>query len=155
MRLADVFKTWRQSAGVIFGELWGGLILNGDLQFNSGGIVNPAVSGAFREEGAAVLVYGPAIATNAALGNLFLITITDNVAFTISSPTNPPAAGQSQRIVYLVSNTSGGAHGAGTWDAAFKALAFPAIATANNRSFAFNWNGANWVQETAAADVAN
>jgi hypothetical protein len=158
MRLGDLLRTWRLTGGTILAELWGGLILNGPLSGVTTLTMTGSLStqGALTVEGATVLTYGPLIAVDASLGNLFTVTITDAVAFTISSPTNPPAAGSSQRIVIIASNTSGGAHGAGTWDAAFKSVAFPAIATGFQRSFAFNWNGVNWILEVqTAADVAN
>jgi hypothetical protein len=140
------FKSWQITAGQIMDELFGGLILNGPLIINQGA--------AFLKTGA-ILTYGPVINIDASLGNLFIVTITDGVAFTFAAPTNPPSGASTQRITILARNTSGGAHGAGTWNAAFKALAFPAIATANNRTFSFNWNGANWIQEVYTADVPN
>lgn len=104
-----------------------------------------------------VLTYGPLIAINAQRGEQCVVTITDAVAFTISAPTHNPAAGSTQHLYLTVRNASGGAHGAGTWDPIFLTSgAFPTIANTFSRTFAFFWNGANYVEmfETYA-DVTN
>jgi hypothetical protein len=138
----------------------GGAIFNGDVtatgtitatgsQIQSTRVIQPLVT----------VTYGAAPAIDASLGNLFVMTITDNVAFVFAAPTNPPAvAGQSQEITITCRNASGGAHGAGTWNAVFKtqATVFPAIATGFSRSIRFRWNGTNWVEMwRSAADIAN
>lgn len=107
---------------------------------------------------ATTLTYGPSIAIDASLGNEFVVTITDNVAFAIAAPTNTPPTGFAQVITLTFRNASGGAHGAGTFNAVFKtpAAGFPAIATGFSRSFQYRWNGTNWVETfRSAADVAN
>lgn len=109
------------------------------------------------------LVYGPAIALNAALGNEFVVTVTDAVAFAFSAPLFNGVAlsatipGFNQTITIRIRNASGGAHGAGTFNAIFKtAGAVPAIADTNSRVFQFRWNGTNWVETfRSAADIAN
>lgn len=153
MRLGDIFRTWRvTTAGEIQGELYGGLILNGALS----GITSEHV-GARRTGVLTTVVYGVAPVIDASLGNEFVVTVTDAVAFVFAAPTNPPAAGLDQIIELTIRNTSGAAHGAGTFNAVFKtSAAVPAIATANSRTFAFRWNGTNWVESfRSAADVAN
>lgn len=153
MRLGDIFKTWRVSATQVLGELVGGLILNGPLTVNGAGLI----LGAALQNVLTTVVYGVAPIINAALGNEFVVTVTDAVAFAFGVPLNPPAAGLDQVIVLTIRNASGGAHGAGTFNAIFKtSAAVPAIANANSRSFCFRWNGVNWVEfYRTAADVAN
>lgn len=101
------------------------------------------------------LTYGPAIAINAALGNEFVVTITDAVGFAFSAPTG----GTTGQIIRITArNASGGAHGAGTFNAAFKtqAAAFAAIANGFSRTYEFRFNGTNWVETSReGADVAN
>lgn len=114
------------------------------------------------------LTYGAAIAFEVQSGNHGIVTVTDGVAFVFSAPTyggvafaalsaSVALALAGYRIRLTIRNTSGGAHGAGTFNAAFKtAGAVAAIATANNRSMEFEWNGANWIEQwRGAADVAN
>jgi len=114
------------------------------------------------------LTYGPAIAWEYASGDMGIITITDAVAFVLGAPTLNGTAfgtlssslrtalgGAVLRVTYR--NTSGGAHGAGTFNAAFKTSGgFTAVATGFNRSLEFVWNGTNWIEQfRTAADVAN
>ena len=110
-----------------------------------------------RQLGPTVLVYGPAIALDASLGNIFQVTVTDGVAFAFSAPTNPPAATFDQEIAIRIINASGGAAGVGTWNAAFKTDGnVPAIANGFSRTFGFIWDGAHWIETyQSAADVAN
>lgn len=140
MRLGDLFKTWRLVGGNIFGEFFGGIF------------TNAAACGKLT-----TLTYGPSIAIDASLGNEFVVTVTDAVAFAFAAPTNTPPSGFDQVITITIRNTSGGAHGAGTFNAVFKtSAAVPAIATGFSRSFVFRWNGTNWVEVVrSAADVAN
>jgi len=141
------FKTWRVlgtapgSLGNIFAELFGGLMTNR-------AIVVPVTT----------VTYSAAPTLDAALGNDFVITITDNVAFVVAAPLNPPPTGFAQDISITFRNAAGVAHGAGTWNAIFKtqATVFPAIATGFSRTVFFRWNGTNWVELVrTAADVAN
>jgi hypothetical protein len=159
MRLSRIFKTWRVTAGVVIAELFGGLIVNGDLSA-TGSITGTGASshGTRLTEPLTTLVYGPSIAIDASLANLFVVTITDAVAFVTAAPTNPPAGSASQVITITYRNASGGAHGAGTWNAIFKtqATVFSAIANGFSRSMSFRWNGTNWVELVrTAADIAN
>ncbi len=99
------------------------------------------------------LTYGTTIATNAALGTSFLITVTDGVAFTISAPTNLVSG---QTYTYTIKNTSGGAVGTITWNAIFKMAALTTPATANQRSITFLYDGTNLIElYKTAADVPN
>jgi hypothetical protein len=128
-----------------------------DLQGNT--IAAGAITaGSVTTTGAAVssgrtLTYGTTVATNAASGNYFTLTVTDGVAFTISPPTNATAG---QILTYTIKNTSGGAVGTITWDTIFKKAAFTTPATANQRSITFVYDGTNWIElYKTAADVGN
>jgi len=105
-----------------------------------------------------VIPYGVAFAPDASKGNEHVVTITDGVAFAINAPTNPPAAGLSQRLSITFVNASGGAAGAGTFDAIYKMASntLVAIATGKNRTYEFQWNGTSWIEVfQTAADIAN
>lgn len=147
MKLGSIFKTWRTTSGQILAELFGGIITNGPVM---------ATSAPFKQSVPATLTYGASIAVDASLGNVFQVVITDANAFAFADPTNPPSASEGQRITFLVTNSSGGAHGAGTFGAAYKTAGnFPATATGKQRAIVFEWNGVNWIEVTrGAADVA-
>lgn len=93
--------------------------------------------------GIVTLTYGATIATNAALGNYFLVTATNNTAFTISLPTKP---GIGWLMTYTIQNTSGGALGTLTWDGVFKVGTWTNPANGFSRSITFKYNGTNWVE---------
>lgn len=112
------------------------------------------------------LTYGASVAWALGSGLFGIVSVTDNVAFAIAAPTlggvalsavAPFTSMQGLAIVLRIRNTSGGAHGAGTFNAIFKtAGAVPAIATGNSRCFAFAWDGSNFVETfRSAADIAN
>ena len=114
------------------------------------------------------LTYGVAPTFEFQRGDHGIVTVTDAMAFVFAAPTYGGTAFGSLssslvtalsgiRIRITIRNTSGGAHGGGTFNAAFKtAGAVPAIATATNRTFEFEWNGANWIEQwRGATDVAN
>ena len=143
MQLSQVVRTWR-----IFG------IANMVTEFFGG-----VWSGANLVSQRLVIPYSAAPVPNAALADYFSLTITDGVALVFGAPLNPPpAANYGQRIVITIINVSGGAHGAITWNAIYRTVVtpFPAVATANNRSIEFLWNGTNWVQTfVSPVDIAN
>ncbi len=151
MNIKALIKTYRAATNIV--EWMGGAIFNG-LISATGAITQ----GAVLKQPLVTLTYGPSIAIDAALGNLFVVTITDAVAFVTAAPTNPPSGTDSELITITYRNASGGAHGAGTFNAVFKTVAtpFPAIANGFSRSIQFRWNGTNWVETfRSAADVAN
>ena len=98
--------------------------------------------------------YAGTTAINAALGNLFVITGTNNSAITVGNPSN---AQTGQYIRIRVRNTSGGALGVWTFDTLYKlGAAWTQPATGFSRSIDFEYDGTNWVEANrAAADVAN
>ena len=135
-----LLKTWRISGSRILAELFGGIATNGA-----------------NVDALTTLTYGASIAIDASLGNQFVVTVTDGVAFAFAAPTNTPPTGFAQEIFITIRNGSGGAHGAGTWNAVFKVTGnVPAIANGFSRTFGFRWNGTNWVQILVpATDVPN
>jgi hypothetical protein len=96
------------------------------------------------------LTYGTTISTNTLLGNDFVITATDGVAFAIAAPTNAGSfvdtGTHGQRITYTIRNTSGGALGTVTWNSVFKMGAWVSPANGFSRSIEFRYNGTNWVE---------
>ncbi|MGH3589531.1 MAG: hypothetical protein ACRDRF_00640 [Pseudonocardiaceae bacterium] len=138
--MASLVKSWRISGAGILIEWMGGILTDGIL----GGILS-------------TLTYGPNIAVNLALGNAFVVSITDAVAFQTDNPTNPPPTGFNTWLFITYKNVSGGAHGAGTFGTLYKtSAALAAIADTKNRTIAFQWNGTNYVEMwRTAADVAN
>lgn len=140
MKTSDIIRTLRISGNRLLAELTGGLIADGPIL----GILN-------------VLAYGVAPIIDASLGNDFIVTVTDGVAFVFGVPLNTAPTGFDQTINLTISNASGVPHGAGSFNAIFKtSAAVPAIATGFSRTFSFRWNGTNWVEIfRTAADVAN
>lgn len=66
--------------------------------------------------------YGPSIVIDTSLSDAFLITATNGTAFTITEPESGGTLGQllsGQSITILIQNSSGGALGAISWNAAF------------------------------------
>lgn len=100
--------------------------------------------------------YGTTVVIDSSLGDNFIIQVTNNTAFAVAAPTNPPASGFTKLITVTIANGSGGAHGAITWTAGaggFRlAGALAAIANLNQRSIIFRWSGTVWneIARTAA-----
>lgn len=67
-------------------------------------------------QGEQTLTYGASVDINCALGNYGIIVVTNNSNFTINAPTN---AMTGTEIALEIVNTSGGAMGTITWNAAF------------------------------------
>lgn len=88
-------------------------------------------------------------------GNFLLLTLTSNAVYTLNlTPTTGLRIGQ---LLFLaVRNAIGGAAGAMTLGAAFKASAVTQPANGFSRSYIFQWNGTNAVEVAkATADVPN
>lgn len=104
----------------------------------------------------ALPAYGVAVAIDASAAERQIIAATNGVAFAIGAPSS---ALPGRRLTITIKNTSGGALGAITWNAAFHlAGAFTAPATGNNRSVTFEYDGTSgaWLEVgRTAADVAN
>ena len=102
--------------------------------------------------------YGPTISTDLDLGQVFVIIVTDAVAFTIPNPTNAPSiANTSPELIYDIYNNSGGAMGVITWGSAFKlAGAFTNPADTMHRFISFRYDGTNWREASRSpADQPN
>jgi len=101
----------------------------------------------------ATITYSTSMSLNALLVTEGVITATDGVGFTISNPTNPFAE---MKIQYTIRNTSGGALGALTLGAAFKAAAWTQPANGFSRSISFQYDGTNWIETSrTTADIPN
>lgn len=101
----------------------------------------------------AVLPYSATVAVDGNQGDYFSLTITNGSALAIGAPSNVPAG---KVVTFTIRNTSGGAHGAITWNAAYKMTALAAIATGFSRTISFISDGTNLVEMyKSAADVPN
>ena len=99
------------------------------------------------------LTYGTTVTPNCANADEFDITPTDGVGFTVANPTNPR---QGQTVAIRVINTTGGALGALTWGANYKASAWTQPAAGNHRVISFRYDGTNWREVSRTpADVPN
>lgn len=96
--------------------------------------------------------YSASVTPNANNGDWTTITVSDGNAFTINAPTNPPSSSYTQELTIEISNASGGAMGAITWNAAFKLVggAFTNPANGSKRFVVFEWNGSSWVETSRA-----
>lgn len=94
-------------------------------------------------DGRQVVTYSTSMTIDASTGNNFSITATDGVGFTINAPTNPVTG---QKIYITIRNTSGGALGTATWNAAFKMATWTQPANTNSRTIKFIYDGTNWVE---------
>jgi hypothetical protein len=103
--------------------------------------------------GGVTITYSASMTIDAATTDIATITATDGVAFTINAPTNPVAQA---RLRIRIRNTSGGALGVATFNAAFKMAAWVQPATGNSRTIDFDYDGTNWIEaHRTAADVPN
>lgn len=82
-----------------------------------------------------------------------VITATNGTAFTINAPTN---GHRGQVLTITISNASGGALGAVTWNAIYKLASWTQPADGFSRSISFRYNGSNWVEVSRTpSDVPN
>lgn len=140
MRLTELVKSYRVSGANILTEFFGGII---GVQAQTR-IVTPT--------------YGVTVGIDASLGDNFIITATNGVAFTVNAPTNVPLSTYTKHLTITIANGSGGVLGAITWTAGaggFRlAGAFTNPANATQRSVIFRWNGTVWHElARTAADV--
>lgn len=99
-----------------------------------------------------VTTYGTTIAIDASLGNEFVTTPTDGVAFQLNNPSNATAG---QRITIRVRNTFG-VLGALTFGTLYKAAAWTQPANGFSRAIDFQYDGTNWIEVSRTpADVPN
>jgi hypothetical protein len=86
----------------------------------------------------AALAYSASMTLDAADATRFVITPSNGVAFTINAPTNLTAE---QEIEVVITNNTGGALGAATWNAIFKMAAWTQPATGFHRGIRFWYDG--------------
>lgn len=101
--------------------------------------------------------YSASITLDLKLGDHHTITITNGTAFTMNAPTGPYFDGMEVLITFI--NSSGGAHGAITWNTVWKLVggSLAAIANGSNKTIAFRFSGTTNFYETyrSSGDVAN
>jgi hypothetical protein len=104
--------------------------------------------------GQSTLTYGTTVSvSDLGIANHFLLTPTDGVAFTISSPGGKVAG---QCVTFTIKNTTGGALGAVTWGSFYKMASWVQPATGFSRSITFMCDGTNLIEVSrAAADIPN
>jgi hypothetical protein len=134
MRFDQFVQTFRMQAGHLLAQLSGGLMIRESVR-----------------PGLVTVTYAASMVLDTAAGAVFQVTVTDNVAFVFAVPINPPpATAFGQRLTLIVRNTSGGAHGAGTFTAGAGGWRVsgnvPTIATANQQAVVFEWRGTEWVE---------
>jgi hypothetical protein len=106
----------------------------------------------------AVLAYSASMTPSLSTANSLTITATSGAAFTINAPTNEPASG-GMRLNIWISNTSGGALGAVTWNAIFKVpagITYPA--TGFRRCYQFDLGiagGSYYLVNSPTVDIPN
>ena len=99
------------------------------------------------------LTYSASMTPDAIITHQYLITATNGTAFTVNAPIN---GYRGQVLTITISNTSGGALGAVTWNAAYKLSAWTQPANGFSRSIQFRYNGTNWIEiGRTNADVPN
>lgn len=140
MRVKNLFRNYQISGS--------SLLVQSDVSFQTTQAQTKVVSP----------TYGATITIDCSLGDNFIISVSNNTAFTISAPTNAPASGYSKLITITIANGSGGAMGAITWTGGaggFRlAGAFTNPANATQRSILFRWSGSVWHEiARTAADV--
>jgi hypothetical protein len=132
----------------------GGTVTISDPSYAAGAkTITNSGTAAFRTAAKATPAYSASITPAANQGPWQTITVTNGTAFTINAPTFPPGANDTATLTIEISNTSGGAMGVVTWNAAFKLVggAFTNPATGNKRYIRFAWNGSAWVEIARAA----
>lgn len=138
MQLSQVLKTWRVQGTRLMIEWMGGEILNGPSLYTI-----------------TAVPYSANMTIDASVGGVAVIAPTNNVAFAIAAPTNPPTT-RGQSLTITIRNASGGALGVVTFNAIFKLSAWTQPANGFSRSITFLWNGTNWVESSrTTVDVPN
>ena len=100
-----------------------------------------------------MLPYAPIVRLNAALGTWFAVTVNTGTTITITDPENGTTG---QVITITIQNANGGALAAVRWGGAYKAGLWRPLATGNNRSLTFAYDGTHWVEiARTTVDVPN
>jgi len=103
------------------------------------------------------ITYVTSMTPNCRDGDIFVITATNNTAFTVNEPSN----GLNGLVVKItVRNSSGGALGVITWGGQYKMSAWTNPANGFSRTVEFYHDrtygsGVNWIQSSQTADIPN
>lgn len=99
------------------------------------------------------VAYSSSMTIDPLQGDTFIITATNNTAFTINTPANQA---QDQTITIRVRNGSGGSLGAVTWGTGYKLASWTNPAVGHSRSITFRYNGADWIETNrTTVDIPN
>lgn len=109
-------------------------------------ILNSAAAAILTGEGTQAPTYSSSI-TPDAFARWQTITVTNTTAFTINAPTSAPDSTGTRELTIEILNSSGGAMGTITWNAAFvfNGFTWANPASTKKRFARFEWNGAKWV----------
>lgn len=108
------------------------------------------------QQSKANMTYSASMTPDADAANIHQVFANNNTAFTINAPSGTNSAGQ--KLTIRISNTSGGALGAVTWNATYKLAAWTQPANGFSRSITFFYDDATpaWVEiSRTPADVPN
>lgn len=102
------------------------------------------------------VAYSASITPDSDAGNIFQVFASTGVAFTINAPVGTLTDGQ--EITIRISNTSGGALGVVTWNAAFKMATWSNPANGSGRCITFYYDASTpaWIEKSRnTSDIPN
>ena len=103
--------------------------------------------------GSVAALYAATVIPDASQGGIQIITPTNGTAFTINAPIHLVLG---QRILFTIRNTTGGALGTITWNAAYHLAPWTNPATGNSRSIEFVYDGVRLTEvNRTATDIPN
>jgi hypothetical protein len=100
-----------------------------------------------------VLTYGATVSPDVGVADRQYVVVTNGSAFAIAAPANPTPY---QTMYLTISNQSGGAIGAITWNAVYKFGTLTLPATGFQKTISFTYDGASWFENfQSASNVPN
>jgi hypothetical protein len=100
-----------------------------------------------------VLTYGTTVSPDMGVADRQYVAVTNGTAFAIAAPSNPTPY---QTMYLTISNQSGGAMGAVTWNAVYKFGTLVLPATGFQKTISFTYDGASWIENfQSASNVPN
>jgi len=100
-----------------------------------------------------VLVYGVTVTPDAGVADRQYLQVTNGTAFAIAAPANPTPY---QTMYLTISNQSGGAIGAITWNAIYKFGTLTLPATGFQKTISYTYDGASWFENfQSSSNVPN
>lgn len=134
-------------------KLYSGGVFYGAFAYQSVNIFGNFVKASKTASYVNVLTYGATVNPDSGVADRQYVAVTNGSAFAIAAPANPT----SYQTMYLtISNQSGGALGAITWNPVYKFGTLVLPATGFQKTISFTYDGANWIENfQSAADVPN